>query len=37
MKDKTAGVSINEFVGLHPKMNSFLVEYSNEHKKAQRV
>ena len=33
MKDETAGVAIKEFVGLKPKMYSFLVENS-KHKKA---
>ena len=34
MKDETAGVAIKEFVGLKPKMYSFLVDDSSEHKKA---
>ena len=33
MKDETAGVGIEEFVGLNPKIYSFLVE----HKKAKGV
>ena len=33
MKDETGGVAIEEFVGLKPKMYSFLVD-NNEHKKA---
>ena len=33
MKNKTGGVAIEEFVGLNPKMYSFLVKNS-EHKKA---
>ena len=33
MKDETGGVAIEEFVGLKPKMYSFLVDNS-EHKKA---
>ena len=33
MKDGTARVAIKEFVGLKPKMYSFLVK-NNEHKKA---
>ena len=33
MKDETGGVTIKEFVGLKPKMYSFLVDDSNEHKK----
>ena len=32
MKEKTRGVVIKEFVGLKPKMYSFLVD-NNEHKK----
>ena len=36
MKDKTGGVAIKEFVGLKPKMYSFLVD-NNEHKKAKVV
>ena len=34
MRDKAAGVSSKEFVGLKPKMYSFLADYSCEHKKA---
>ena len=37
MKDKTAGVAIEEFVGLEPKMYSFLVEDNSKHKKAKGV
>ena len=37
MKDETAGVAINEFVGKKPKMYSFLVEDSSEDKKAKDV
>ena len=37
MKDETAGVAIKEFVGLKPKMYSFLVDDSSEHKKAMDV
>ena len=33
-KDKTGGVVTEEFVGLKPKMYSFLVLDNNEHKKA---
>ena len=33
MKDETGGVTIKEFVGLKPKMYSFLVDDSSEHKK----
>ena len=36
MKDETGGVAIEEFVGLKPKMYSFLVD-KNEHKKAKGV
>ena len=32
MKDETGGVAIKEFVGLKPKMYSFLVD-NNNHKK----
>ena len=34
MENKTAGVSIEEFVGLKPKMNSYLVNENSQHKKA---
>ena len=34
MKDETAGVAIEEFVGLKPKMHSYLVNDNSEHKKA---
>ena len=34
MKDETAGVAIEEFVVLKPKMCSFLVDDNSEHKKA---
>ena len=37
MKDKKAGVIIKEFVGLKPKMHSFLVDDSSDHKKAKVV
>ena len=37
MKDETTGVAIKEFVGLKPKMYSFLVDKSSEHKKAKCV
>ena len=33
MKDETAGVGIIEFVGLKPKMYSFLVDNSEQKKK----
>ena len=36
MKDETGGVAIDEFVGLNPKMCSFLVDNS-EHKKTKDV
>ena len=36
MKDETLGVAIEEFVGLKPKMYSFLVD-NDEHKKAKDV
>ena len=35
MKDETGGVAIEEFVGLKPKMYSFLVDNSH-HKKSIR-
>ena len=34
MTDKTAGVAIEEFVGLKPKMYSYLVDDKSEHRKA---
>ena len=34
MKNKTGGLAIEEFVGLKPKMYSFLVDDNIEHKKA---
>ena len=34
MKDKTAGVASEEFVGLKPKMNSCLADDNSKHKKA---
>ena len=36
MKDETLGVAIEEFVGMKPKMYSFLVD-NDEHKKAKDV
>ena len=36
MKEETGGFAIEEFVGLRPKMYSFLVD-DNEHKKAKSV
>ena len=37
MKDETAGVAIEEFVGLKPKMYSYLVDDNSEHKKTKGV
>ena len=37
MKDETAGVAIEDFVGLNPKMYSYLVDDNNEHKKAKGI
>ena len=37
MKDETAGVAIEEFFGLRPKMYLYLVNDNNEHKKAKGV
>ena len=37
MKDKTGGVAIEELVGLKPKMYSFLLNDSSDHKKAKSV
>ena len=34
MTDETAGVAIEEFVGLKPKMYSYLVNDNSKHKKA---
>ena len=34
MKDETAGIVIKEFVGLKPKIYSYLVNNNSEHKKA---
>ena len=31
MKNETAGVSIEKFAGLNPKMYSFLIDDSTEH------
>ena len=36
MKDQTGGVSIEEFVGLKPKIYSFIVD-NNEHDKTKGV
>ena len=37
MKDEAAGVVIKEFIGLKPKIYSFLVDDSSEHKKPMDV
>ena len=37
MKNETAGVAIREFVGLKPRMCSFLVDDSSDHRKAKGV
>ena len=37
MKDETVGITINEFVGLKPKMYLSLLDDSSEHKKANGV
>ena len=37
MKDETDGIAIEEFVGLKPKMYSYLVDDNSEHKKAKGV
>ena len=37
MKDKTGRVAIKEFVGLRPKMHSFLVVNNSEHEKLKCV
>ena len=37
MKDETAGVAIEEFVGLKPKIYLYLVDDNSEHKKAKGV
>ena len=37
MKDETGDIAIKEFIGLKPKMYSFLVDYNSEHKKAKGV
>ena len=37
IKDETAGVAIEEFVGLKPKMYSYLVDDNSEHKKTKGV
>ena len=37
VEGETAGVAIEEFVGLKPKVYSYLVDDNSEHKKAKRV
>ena len=37
MKDETDGIAIEEFIGLKPKMYSYLVDDNSEHKKAKGV
>ena len=37
MKDETAGIKLEEFVGLKPKIYSYLVDDNSEHKKAKGV
>ena len=37
LKEETAGVVIEEFVGLKPKMYSYLVDDNGEYKKAKSV
>ena len=37
MKDETAGVAIEEFVGLKPKVYSYLVDDNSEQKKAKSL
>ena len=37
MKDETGGVTIEEFVGLKPKMYLILVSYSSKYKKSKDV
>ena len=37
MKDEAAGIAIEEFVGLKPKMYSYLVDDDSEHKKAKVI
>ena len=37
MENETAGVAIEEFVGLKVKMYSYLVDDNSEHKKAKGV
>ena len=37
LKNETAGVAIEEFAGLKPKMHSYLVDDNSEHKEAKSV
>ena len=37
MKEETAGVAIKGFVGLTPKMCSYLVDDNSKHKKAKGI
>ena len=37
MKDEITGVAIEEFVGLKPRMYSYLVDDNSEHKQAKKV
>ena len=37
MKDETAGVAVEEFVGLKPKLYSFLIDNNSEHKKSKGI
>ena len=37
MKDETAGVAVEEFVGLKPKSYSFLIDNNSEHKKSKGI
>ena len=37
MKDESGGFGIKEFVGLNPKMYSFLTDDNSQHKKAKGV
>ena len=37
MRDETAGVTIEEFFGLKPKMYPYLIDDNSEHKKAKGV
>ena len=37
MKDETAGVATEEFVGLKPKIYPYLLDHNSEHKKTKSV